>query len=230
MLRTALAFALVAMLFGCLAQPYPAQQPAQSQPAPQQPQAPQPPMNASPAPQQQNASVQQNVTPARQNTTLVTAPPAPQQPSLESTNLSAADLLDQELRGLPNKRGGPYMERTYTWVSLGFGNSTATITIANPTYAVLFNGDPEPEMAAFGFTTYQPANGTTSASGYVIVSDDSAMLDGFAASALPIDINYTTPQDVRIELNGTTVVSKESVLDIDNRTLAVYGFESDEAG
>ncbi len=216
MLKTALAFALMAMLFGCLAQP------AQNQTAPQAPQAP-----PNTAPPQQNASVQQNVTHAQQNTTVVTPPPA-RQPTLVSTNLSAAALLDQELKGLPNKRGGPYIEKTYTWVSLGFGNNTATITVANPTYAVLFNGNPEQQMVAFGFTTYQPANGTKTASGYVIVQDDSAMLDGFVASALPIDIDYTTPQNTKIKLNGTTIASKETVLDMDNRTLAVYGFETDE--
>ena len=228
MLKSMLAFALVAMLFGCLGQPYqtgpqPAQNQSQTNPYPSAPTAN---VSAQGTQQGANASQQnQSAPPARPNTTAV-APPAPQ-PALEMTNLSAGALLDNKLAGMPNKDGGPYYEKTYTWVSQAFENSPTTVTLANPTYAVLFGGDPEPQMVAFGFKTYQPTTGPTTASGYVLVYSGSAMLDNLTASSLRVDIGYTTPQNVKMALNGTTMMSKETVLDIDNRTVAVYGFETD---
>ncbi len=232
MLRPLLALALVAMLFGCVAQPYSTGQ----QGAGPQPQVPAAPANASQQPVGQAPQQNANGSQQNQNTTAplphqnVTAPPAPLQPGPQQTNLSAAGLLDQKLDALPHKRGGPWVETKYTWVSQDSGNEPGAIVISNPTYSVLFDGNAEGRMAAFGFKTYKPAAGPATASGFVLVYDGSLMLDNRAASGLAMGISYTTPQNVEMALNGTAIVSKDVVLDAYNRTLAVYGFEAEEAG
>jgi hypothetical protein len=235
MLRHVIALALVVMLFGCLSQPYSTGQQGtgqavQNQSPPQgggaQQNATQPvPANASPGFPPPAGQVAQN------NTANVTVspPPAPAQTGPKSTNLTALGLLDAELDALPSKSGGPWFETKYTWVSLEFVNDPKDVTLANPTDQVLFDDSTEKEMVAFGFKTYKPSSGYTVASGYILVYNGSTTLDSRAASGRAVDITYNT-QSNYFTFGDATIVSKDVVLDRDNRTLAVYGFVADKVG
>ncbi len=228
MLKGLLALGIFALMLGCLSQPYSGEQGAgqQNQPPAQPPAVtPTPPPSNPPAnpsqPAQTGTNTTQNATPPP----AVSPPPSPP-PNAVQTDLSAGDLLGQLLHDLPPRDGGPYYKKTYTWVSLEFNASPGVITLSNPTYDVLFDGAADTNLVAFGFTTYAPASGPVSASGYAILYNDSMMLDRRAASLIPTDITYKA-SGMNLTLAGALLVSKDFALDQKGRLLAIYEFETD---